>query len=515
MLRVLIVDDEPQTREGLREFIPWEDLQMSICGEGVDGIDALEKIFSLNPNIVLIDIKMPGMNGIDVIKHANEKGFKGKFIVFTGYSDFEYARSSINLGVSSYVLKPIDENEVIQAAKNAGECIMKEIQLQNKVNSNDKFLKNLTLGKLISGNFSTGILDNYSDLKENLLSYNSYQIAALQYKTFAKDEVMEEKLLLFIKESMDETENTDIVELNNEIVLLFKSLNGFYSLQLIERLYKKIKTVFNLEISIAVGRIVEDPYQIYQSYADAMKLLEIGYFEHGFKIVSWGEILNKFELDTAEAMKEITDFTEELYTFIEVNDKERITNIFDSLIFYFVRNEYSLDKVKGTAINMYIELKEKLKSNYQNSAEALPCTEEIIQRIYEVSNLCSLINYLNELFNRISDRICNSSNDTVIKRILNYIDKNYYKPIKLESLGEIFNYNSAYLGKIFKSYTGDNFNSYLDRVRIEKAKALLTKRNIKIYEISEKVGYSSMNYFYEKFKKHVGLSPMEFRKKLS
>jgi two-component system response regulator YesN len=98
-----------------------------------------------------------------------------------------------------------------------------------------------------------------------------------------------------------------------------------------------------------------------------------------------------------------------------------------------------------------------------------------------------------------------------MKRILNYIHKNYNKELKLELLAEIFNYNSAYLGKMFKNYTGESFNVYLDKVRIYKAKEMLLNNDLKVYQVSEKVGFSNIDYFYSKFKKYVGTSPKEFR----
>lgn len=112
----------------------------------------------------------------------------------------------------------------------------------------------------------------------------------------------------------------------------------------------------------------------------------------------------------------------------------------------------------------------------------------------------------------MANKICSNSSENTMKRILNYIEKNYYKDLKLELLAEIFCYNSAYLGKIFKSYVGQGFNGYLDKVRMEKAKILLAQGELKVYEVSEKVGYKSIDYFYSKFKKYIGVSPKEFKK---
>lgn len=123
MLKVLVIDDEPIVREGLKKIIDWEGNGYTICGEGIDGIDGLNKILTLKPDLVLIDLKMPGIFGIEVINMAQEKGFSGEFIILTGYSDFSFAQSAIRLGVRSYILKPIDEEELLETIKNIREEI--------------------------------------------------------------------------------------------------------------------------------------------------------------------------------------------------------------------------------------------------------------------------------------------------------------------------------------------------------------------------------------------------------
>ncbi|MDP4088431.1 MAG: response regulator transcription factor [Bacillota bacterium] len=515
MLKVLIVDDEPKAREGLREFIPWEEYGFSICGEGVDGQDALEKIAALNPDLVLIDIRMPGMYGIDVMKYACEKGFKGKFIVLTGFSDFEYARNSLRLGVRSYILKPIDEEELTEAVKNARQEILKENQLKKKVESSDRFLKSITLSNIILGIEKPDDFESEDRLNGLFKSCRNFQVALIHGRSFLESSGVGEEILSGISELLNTSDNVDVVGIDKNAALLIKNTSPQQSSKILERLYKRIGKSINMEVSIALGRLVDEADNIPQSYRDAVKLLELGFFQDEIKVVSWDAVTSKLGLDTHEpGSMEISDYTEELFTFIEVNDKEKVTEVLNGLILYFVRSGYSMDKIKGIAINICVELKEKITANYSGIKDEVPSCDAILQNIYEKANLYALMNYLNEVFCSISDKACNDSADSVIKRILNYIDKNYYKSLRLEGLGEIFNYNSAYLGKIFKSYTGDNFNNYLDKVRIENAKILLSQKSMKIYEVSEKVGYSSMNYFYEKFKKNVGVSPKEFKKVL-
>lgn len=113
MLKVLIIDDEVNVRQGIKIIVPWAESGFEICGESGDALEGEDMIMNLQPDIVLIDIRMPGKLGVDIIRDATTHGFKGKFIVISGYSNFEYAKTTMKYGVKSYILKPIDEDELI------------------------------------------------------------------------------------------------------------------------------------------------------------------------------------------------------------------------------------------------------------------------------------------------------------------------------------------------------------------------------------------------------------------
>ncbi|MDE5577897.1 MAG: response regulator, partial [Oscillospiraceae bacterium] len=128
MLKVLLVDDEPNVRHGVKMMIPWEELGLEVIGEAEDGDDGLSKIMSLKPNIVIADVKMPGMSGIKMIEAATKNGYNGKCLILSGYSDFTYAKEAMSLGVKGFILKPVDEDEMIEALK----AICEEIQTEKK-----------------------------------------------------------------------------------------------------------------------------------------------------------------------------------------------------------------------------------------------------------------------------------------------------------------------------------------------------------------------------------------------
>jgi two-component system response regulator YesN len=126
--------------------------------------------------------------------------------------------------------------------------------------------------------------------------------------------------------------------------------------------------------------------------------------------------------------------------------------------------------------------------------------------------LFDVISYLKYEFVKMAESVENAYEHDVISKVLRYIDKNSSSDLKLESLADLFGYNSAYLGKLFKSSTGEKFNLYLDKKRVSDAKALLMQADLKVYHLSEMVGYKNLDYFYKKFKRYVGESPNEYRR---
>ena len=125
-MKVFIADDESIICEGIKHIIDWEELGFTICGEAYNGEDALNDLMKLNPDIVLLDIRMPKLQGTKVIQYAREQGFKGHFIILSGFSDFKYAQTAIRYGVEFYITKPIDEDELYNAVNTVKENIFKE-----------------------------------------------------------------------------------------------------------------------------------------------------------------------------------------------------------------------------------------------------------------------------------------------------------------------------------------------------------------------------------------------------
>jgi len=489
MLDVLIIDDEPNVRKGLKIIVPWEENGFQICGDSGDADEGLEKIFNLNPNIVLLDIKMPGKLGIDVIKEARDRGYKGKFVIISGYSNFEYAKDGIKYGAKSYILKPVDEDELMEILLE----LKKEIEDESKWEKDKKMIEEINLQKLF--------LEGNGELAGNYSKYENFQVAIIDSELVQLEDIIRSTLNNYSNE-------IDIIKIDSYVVLLLKGFKDIRVNKTLVDLREKITKEMEKNIFITIGDEVKTTVDIHKSYKEAERLMK-----EKFLYLERGIISSDIHEEEKNSNREKEEFNiEKIYSYVEVNDIEQLRMSFGKVENHLKQNEYSENKIKIMAIRIFLELKEKLVKDYNLEEKIIADKEQIIEEIYSQNSLKELMNYLFKKFSIFSDNILDNSSDNIIKRMTNYINKNYYKDLKLEGLAEIFNYNSAYLGKVFKSATGENFNTYVDKVRIQKAKVFLTEEKLKVYQVSEKVGYKNIDYFHSKFKKYVGMSPLNYKK---
>jgi len=508
-MKVLIIDDEPNVREGLKRIIDWESLGFYICGEASNGSDGLNKIMKFNPELTLLDIKMPNMHGLELVSEARKQGYLGKIIILSGYSDFEYARDAINLGVDSYLLKPIDEDELIEAVKIQKTKIEKELKSSLLASKNNQNAINIAICNLILGKTYSEdkiYLPRDLGLKSNI---DSFQVAVIE-GWIMYDDI---ESIIFGHLSKDFIEkHIKIVTIENSGVVLFK---GMEPSELLQRLEDFISSFDSTSVLIGVGRRVDKPDDICHSYLDAKNIINHKFFYNQNERILCSNVDEKMEAQvfSFENFK-FEEYVEKLHRFVEAGETDKIENLFDALETSFSKMKIQPEKVKGIFSSLFIETQKDIKISYPLIELRVVSSTEIINKVYGMTYLFDVISYLKSVFIKMAEGVGNVYQHNVVSKILNYIDKNSSKDLKLESLADLFGYNSAYLGKLFKNSVGDSFNLYLEKKRINEAKALLLQPNLKVYQISEKVGYKNLDYFYKKFKRYVGESPNEYRRKV-
>ncbi|MGN1023175.1 MAG: response regulator [Lachnospiraceae bacterium] len=511
ILRALIVDDENFVREGLRYLIDWKQAGFVIAGEAKDGEEALEQIRLLHPDLVLLDIRMPGMDGTLVMQKAREIGFSGEFLILSGFSDFAYARAAIQYGAFDYIVKPIDEMQLLQAVNRAGAKIRENRNSEKSISQVMRKARSVVLTELLEGR-ARGTQINYGDYD---LDYPVFRV--ILYESYIPDTKIADfaKLLSL---SGDEPAAVDAIEIGRKNVVLLK---GYQALERFDEWLLHAQRDFQPNslidsIFLACGRTVHSLQEIAPSYEECRRLSDRRFF-----CTREQHVLTMQDLPPKTAPTDIDEglakrYADELASSVRTLRRKDAAQLFSALRDYFAARNVKPLAVQHFMIDLLLQVKSRVLSGFGNAAGEVGFDSNtgMIEALESASCFNDIIQYCMEQFEKVMQHAKSSSSESVLDDVLYYIEENYAKKLTLESIGPLFGYNSAYLGKIFAARTGCSFNVYRDRVRIEKSKALLSDTPLKIYEIAERVGYRNVDIYNQKFKKQEGISPSDYRRRL-
>ncbi|MGN1156017.1 MAG: response regulator [Agathobacter sp.] len=513
MYSILVADDEDIIREGIKYLFDYESLGFTIAGEAATGTDAYESIMKLNPDVVLMDIRMPGMTGLEVISEVKRCGYDGKIIILSSYTDFKYAQEAIRHGVQYYLTKPIDEDELEKILRTFAEEFEQQ-KLEESTSehyrhkAHDSIVKDILLGEADLSSIS---------LRDMHLEADVYQVLIHEkYSMNADDAAYDFCDLLRVTNQNNHSFDSISLEYNDVILLKgTTAINKFKDF--LERYEREIRPQKNSPLDtlfITYGRCVHSLDEIPESYQEAYKLLHRRFFcdpeQHTIGYMD----LPAFENNTSIINKELLEeYTASLLNYIQSFNRNMVAQTLRQLQDELYNASDSIEAIKLFLADLYLRIKEKMNHLYPNNTIPFSSNADIIRTIEQKFFLYEIILFFTEQFELIMSATGTSNRDSVLDDILHYINVNYASNITLENIAPLFGYNSSYLGKIFSKKMGENFNSYVDHIRIEHSKELLLSDDSKVYVIAEKVGYRNVDYFHIKFKKYVGQSPAEFRKK--
>ena len=513
MYSILVADDEAIIREGIKVLFDYEALGFTICGEAADGDQTLEKIRTLQPDVVLMDIRMPGMTGLEVIKKARETGYTGKVIIISSYSDFKYAQAAIRHGVQYYITKPIDEDELENILHEFKEAFDKENLAKSASAVYRKKARASILEDILLGQADL----SHVNLNDMHLLADVYQVVLYdKYSSSAPDAPVEFSSLL----RMTNQDNSafDQLLLQDHHVLLLKGEAAIHKFEDLLNRFQHEKSpqprALLDSFFVTYGRPVDSLKEVNASYSEALQLLDRRFFCHQEQHTLGYPALSSFA-DTAPVIsKELLEsYSKKLLNYVQTFNRNMMAQTLKELQEQLYHSSDSIETIRLFITDLHLQIKEQMNRLYPGNTIPFYTNAQLIQAIDQFSFLYEIIRFLAQRFEVMMSAIGTSSRDSVLDDILHYIDHNYAENITLENIAPLFGYNHSYLGKIFTKKMGQSFNSYVDHVRIERAKEFLLKDDAKVYTIAERVGYRNVDYFHIKFKKYVGQSPAEFRKK--
>ena len=505
-MKVLFIDDEPLIRKGLQVIIPWSEYGFTKFFEAENGMEGLEIILRENPELVLLDIHMENMSGLTLAKNARENDFVGRIIILSGYSDFEYAKSAIDYGVTSYLLKPVDPELLKEAVLKSLDELQKEKLISIYNNQPAHLAKNRIVTSILLGDMPyTSDIETIYNLQ---LDSNYYRLACL----YSTEEIVE-----------DSSHNNLLVELkkkyisasisNNLMVLILTSPAQE------QALYKQLSSYWesqghNSSLIAIISHKSESHVNLNSLYKETQALYQdIFYYKKKNSNLLSAESLPRYSSSDFENFNLIS-LTENIIDQILLLQNAEVEKCILSLMDYFILRKPPRDSIGFILQNCYSQITSRLFAHYPKLEYEIADKEKFTAHLYSDRYLCDSIAYFNQQMQKAINFIKIDSQGSPCQRICQYIEENLSAPLKLKSIADIFGYNSAYLGKLFAKETGDHFNIYLDKRRIEKAREYLEK-GFSVSQACELSGFTSTDYFTKKFKKYVGVLPSEYKRKLS
>ncbi|OPJ60917.1 response regulator [Clostridium chromiireducens] len=535
LYRIMIVDDEEEIRLGIIKKIDWESNGFIVVGDAENGQDALEKAEKLQPDVIMTDIKMPFMDGLELGKKLVELMPSTKIIVFSGCDDFEYAHKAIKINVVEYVLKPINSIELTEVLVRLKEQLDREYNEKRNLETlykyyvkslpviREQFLVGAIEGKINEGqwneqaenlgidfkyeNFAVALIHadgkiNIEESESNMSIQNELTLTPISIKKII-DENMDKycKFVSFLYSNM-------VVVIGNlqnkeDILLFIKGINE------VCKIYKRI---MNLTISSGIGYVYNNTSEIRYSYRSAQSALDYRF------VLGTGKAIYIDDVEPDNSIQLQFDEQEEraMLNAIKISSEDEIAitieNLFkkiEDLLLPF--NQYRIYFMEIITSIL------KLVQTYNLDVE------ELFGKNFDCYSFLEGFNSINEVrewfvqkavkVNIYIKRERINSSMLLIEKAKQYIKDNYSDyDVSVEKLCSELHVSPTYFSTIFKRETGMNFVNYLTTLRLEEAVKLLNTTDDKTYMIAEKVGYPEANYFSYVFKKKFGVSPSKYRK---
>lgn len=538
LYRIMVVDDEEEIRLGIIKKIDWESNGFVIVGDAENGQDALEKAEKLQPDVIITDIKMPFMDGLELGKKLSELMPSTKIIIFSGCDDFEYAHRAIKINVIEYILKPINSMELIEVLKKL------KIQLDNEYDEKrnlqtlykhyieslpvirQQFLVGAIEGRISENQWEEQCEKLDINLKENYLSVALIHVDGILISEEDDEEndgasIKKDSSLISIsiKRIVDENMSkyckfisfpySDAIvvignfEEKDDILVFIKGINE------VCKIYKRI---IGLTISAGVGYVYNNSSEIRFSYRSAQSALDYRF------VLGTGKAIYIDDIEPDNSIQLQFDEQEErlMLNAIKISSEKEITEIIDKLFRKIEESLLPLNRYKIYIMEIMTSIL-KLVQAYNLDIDNI-FGENF--NYYSYLEMFDSINEAKEWFTKKAIKVSISikrerinSSMLLIEKAKQYIKENYSDyDVSVEKLCSELHVSPTYFSTIFKRETEMNFVNYLTTVRLEQAVKLLNTTDDKTYMIADKVGYPEANYFSYVFKKKFGVSPSKYRK---
>jgi hypothetical protein len=533
LYKIMLVDDEEEVRTSIIKQVDWEKLGFRVVSDAENGEDALEKIDIYEPDVIMTDIRMPYMDGLSLIEKVHSKYPTVKFLIFSGFDDFEYAKEAIRLGVSEYILKPINSEELSGIFNKIKKNLDLEIEnrrdiarLRENYKTNLPIIKNQFLINLLNSKLSKAEID--LRLKEYEIDLNEalkYQAACIdiEYEKMLIDpklglqkELVALSVMNLLKDKIEEYYRVSVFNsLVDDRILIIIAIDeknkNIDLIDLLRAICKESIRVLGVSISLGLGDKKNDILELSLSYQESLEA--IGYKQ----IVGIGEAIYIKDVEPHSLGTLYFDEKEdeEFSSSIKFGPIEKINTQIDNILYKLENSKVHFRQKQAYAFSI-ITVIIRLMQQYEISLVKFDSGDSgYIDVINKLQNFEEFIVWLRDICIRLYTSMQEkreSNSKQVIAEAKMYIMENYDKEeLSVDTVCKKLHLSTAYFSTLFKKEVGQTCIAYITDFRLKKAVELLNTTDDKTYMIANKVGYAEQNYFSYVFKKKYGVSPSKYR----
>jgi two-component system response regulator YesN len=516
MYKVLIVDDEPLVIQGLSRQVNWESLNMELVGMATDGHEILAMLEVEPAHLLITDVSMPTMDGLTLISKAKLLQPSIRCIIVSAFSEFEYVKKALQLGVENYLLKPINESELHDTLSKTLENLMHD-QMSVSLDSPDllAFRTNI-LDRWMNGTIQDFELYERAELLHINLSAAEYCVCALEITpldpSHPKINDASQYLEMCRSSLMQAFEGECFLDKAFRVVAILHG-DALNKMQVelsavLQQLSVEAKSRGMLIFS-AVGPLSSSSIDVRASYLSAIFFLNYRFVDPSADFTFYNDFSNPQHGTPDEAQTTLLQFNKSL----KEGNIHQTSNVAEKYIQLYVLNT-SFQKILNDILPLILSLIQVMIESGRIT-DALP--DSITMQLSQYKALHSrdtlkkwLSQTIEEAVKVIRER--KGTLHLLVHHTLEQVNKHYASELSLKTLASSFNVSSAYLGQLFREETGKYFNDYLTQVRLQASRILLLETDLKINEIVQRIGIPNQSYFNRVFKKTYDISPMELRR---
>lgn len=501
-MRMIIVDDDVQIREGMRDGVDWKAIGIDSVESFGNVQDALQDMQRYQTDIVITDIKMPEISGIEFLKRIRETDNYIKVILISGYADFEYAKEGIRYGARDYILKPIKVRDLIRVIQDTVQEIIKsrkskEEQLKAEEVNKEKFIQDLLGGKLFDRNIILESINRYFELNLG----NFILCVLVEKRSGLTSGYLEE-----VKRTSDEAVLSRQLDKEKAILICAASNSTIYNINL---KYSLMNRLLDLKADFVGISEVHNVEEVGTAFKEAMKCLNLLFIKDEVR----GYIYQQQDFEGKKKIKQ-EEIQLKLLGFWEKGEEYECYKWLDEFL-AVTQREYITDKeelIKLICANL-LYMKGHLASGQSISFEM--SLEQVEGELEAATSLANLIKIWKNIYQKFFDfqkNVNDSEYPIDVQKALRFIYEHYRERISAKIIADYVGKSENYFRLYFKTITGISIKDFINNYRIEQAERLLKYSDIYVYEISEYIGFQDYTYFTKVFKKIKGYPPTSIRK---